>query len=81
MSSTHYAAWLLSMTLAGALVVSPARRHVQAPVLGSLAVRIDRFRNGRGHARAAVFDQPNGLPDQEHALRGTAVKPCASPVR
>jgi uncharacterized protein (DUF2141 family) len=81
MSSTHYAAWLLSMTLAGALVVSPARHHVQAPVLGSLAVRIDRFRNDRGHARAAVFDQPNGLPDQEHARRGTAVKPCASPVR
>ncbi len=74
MSSTHYASWLLSMTLAGVLVGGPATRHAKAPVLGSLVVSIDGFRNDRGHARVAVFDQPSGFPGQEHALRGTAAK-------
>ena len=60
------------MTLAGAFVVGPAARHSQAPVMGSLELRIDGFRNDRGSARVAVFNQPTGLPDQEHALRSTA---------
>jgi uncharacterized protein (DUF2141 family) len=74
MSSTHYASWLLSMTVAGVFVVGPATRHAPAPVLGSLVVSMDGCRNDRGRARVAVFDQPSGFPDQAHALRGTTAK-------
>ena|SRR2546428_4035485 len=71
MSKRTLVSRLLSVGFAGALLPAFEGARTEADSgFGSIVVRIDGFRNDRGIARVAVFDQAAGFPGTpEQALR------------
>src|SRR2546428_697749 len=82
MSKLTLVSRLWSVAFAGALLPAFEGARTEAdPGVGRIVVRIDHFRNDRGIARVAVFDQPAGFPGTpEQALRrATSLERAADP--
>src|SRR5438445_12019318 len=76
MSKLTLVSRLWSVAFAGALLPAFEGARTEAdPGVGRIVVRIDHFRNDRGIARVAAFDQPAGFPGTpEQALRRATSK-------